>query len=265
MCSPSFLSAKPSTPDEGRLGGPTNIPPIRGPFFACLCVGTLVGDGLSLQAPRASPRDATRLGHRVEKQTKPHSHIPRTRLAIIAKTHGARHRTALEVGFANRVQYDRIRGARTSEISFLFKLLERVTDNHACCGAAERTNLEPSRLSSFLPNDCRPVCRSDGGCLFSTKRNVGAGGGTRTHTGRTPSDFKSDMSTIPSRPRDVTRGYPAVSGLPRANAGSVPLAREFFLPSLPLCVRDLGKEHLRNAEGVTRLKRGQRVADRVGP
>jgi len=63
----------------------------------------------------------------------------------------------------------------------------------------------------------------------------------------------------------VTRGYPAVSGLPRANAGSVPLAREFFLPSLPLCVRDLGKEHLRNAEGVTRLKRGQRVADRVGP
>ena len=28
----------------------------------------------------------------------------------------------------------------------------------------------------------------------------GAGGGTRTHTAIRPSDFKSDMSTIPSRP-----------------------------------------------------------------
>lgn len=32
------------------------------------------------------------------------------------------------------------------------------------------------------------------------RKSNGAGGGTRTHTGIRPSDFKSDMSTIPSRP-----------------------------------------------------------------
>lgn len=37
-------------------------------------------------------------------------------------------------------------------------------------------------------------------------RFFGAGGGTRTHTGIRPSDFKSDMSTIPSRPHGAAPG-----------------------------------------------------------
>ena len=34
----------------------------------------------------------------------------------------------------------------------------------------------------------------------SKQRSFGAGGGSRTHTGIRPTDFKSGMSTIPSRP-----------------------------------------------------------------
>ncbi len=46
-------------------------------------------------------------------------------------------------------------------------------------------------------------------CFFSDfGENFGAGGGTRTHTGIRPSDFKSDMSTIPSRPHGAAHlGY----------------------------------------------------------
>ena len=42
-------------------------------------------------------------------------------------------------------------------------------------------------------------------CVYRSHNQYlcGAGGGTRTHTGIRPSDFKSDMSTIPSRPQCV--------------------------------------------------------------
>ncbi len=70
-------------------------------------------------------------------------------------------RLVLKLTFPGRIHYCRNKGARTPEIALPFKLLEGFPDQRVW---------------------------------------FGAGGGTRTHTGLPPSDFKSDMSTIPSRP-----------------------------------------------------------------
>jgi hypothetical protein len=51
------------------------------------------------------------------------------------------------------------------------------------------------------------ILKSFGICVYSRKtafprlKISGAGGGTRTPTGIRPTDFKSGMSTIPSRPQ----------------------------------------------------------------
>ena len=71
-------------------------------------------------------------------------------------------RTVLKLAFADRLTYHRNEGGRNQKIFLLFKY-----------------------LYAFL----------------TPKVQCGAGGGTRTHTGKSPSDFKSDMSTIPSRPQ----------------------------------------------------------------
>lgn len=70
-------------------------------------------------------------------------------------------RLVLKLAFKTQLKYCRIEGARTPEIALPFKALAGVE---------------------------------------GPKLGYGAGGGTRTHTGIRPSDFKSDMSTIPSRP-----------------------------------------------------------------
>lgn len=70
-------------------------------------------------------------------------------------------RLVLKLAFGGPIAYCRIEGARTPKISIPFTAL---------------------------------------GCISGGEFIYGAGGGTRTHTGIRPSDFKSDMSTIPSRP-----------------------------------------------------------------
>jgi len=64
----------------------------------------------------------------------------------------AARRLVLKLAFTDRIRYCRNEGARTAKLAFPFKALERLTDPQVC---------------------------------------YGAGGGTRTHTGIRPSDFKS--------------------------------------------------------------------------
>ena len=71
-------------------------------------------------------------------------------------------RTVLKLAFADRIPYCRNEGPRTPDIALPFRALGGISDQQL---------------------------------------RFGAGGGTRTHTALRPSDFKSDMSTIPSRPR----------------------------------------------------------------
>ncbi len=72
--------------------------------------------------------------------------------------HAAPRRTVLKLAFADRIQYHRNEGARTAEISFLFKVLGGIADSDVCFGAQKRTRtstslrtLAPEASASTIP------------------------------------------------------------------------------------------------------------------